>query len=247
MRAVTRLRGMLSQVVWTDLALAWFECPACHGKRPALRLRSDEIGIRCLVCRASAVSLSLIAALREQVPDLSRRHVFEMSARGPLYHYLRRHAGKLHCSEYFPGVAPGTLVNGVECQDAQALNLASGQFDLCTSTEVFEHVADDHRAFQEMHRVLAPGGLLLFSVPIDPKAATLERARLLPDGTVQHLLPPEYHLDPHAGHQGILAFRTYGGDITQRLLDAGFSAAAIIRPDWKIPWDHARPVVLARR
>ncbi len=38
-------------------------------------------------------------------------------------------------------------------------------FDLVVACEVFEHIEDDDAAFQSVHRLLAPGGHLLFSVP----------------------------------------------------------------------------------
>lgn len=41
----------------------------------------------------------------------------------------------------------------------------SNAFDLIVACEVFEHIEDDDAAFQAVHRLLAPGGYLLFSVP----------------------------------------------------------------------------------
>jgi SAM-dependent methyltransferase len=39
-------------------------------------------------------------------------------------------------------------------------------FDAVFALEVFEHVADDERAFAEVARILSPGGLLVMSVPL---------------------------------------------------------------------------------
>jgi SAM-dependent methyltransferase len=41
----------------------------------------------------------------------------------------------------------------------------SSAFDLVVACEVFEHIEDDDAAFRAVHRLLAPGGHLLFSVP----------------------------------------------------------------------------------
>ncbi|MEK7117368.1 MAG: class I SAM-dependent methyltransferase [Patescibacteria group bacterium] len=38
-------------------------------------------------------------------------------------------------------------------------------FDIVTAWEVFEHFENPHNAIREIHRVLKPSGLLLFSVP----------------------------------------------------------------------------------
>lgn len=89
---------------------------------------------------------------------------------------------------------------------------------------MFEHVPDDHRAFAEIHRVLRPGGALVFTVPLMDAGATLERARI-ERGVVVHLVEPEYHGDRLRGPGAVLAFRTYGPDIVGRLGAAGFEAA----------------------
>lgn len=49
-----------------------------------------------------------------------------------------------------------------------ALSFADATFDLVTAFDVIEHVEDDRQVFAELTRVLKPGGLLLFSVPLHP-------------------------------------------------------------------------------
>jgi len=55
----------------------------------------------------------------------------------------------------------------VEKRVADIINLpfTNESFDVVTCFDVFEHVPDDVRAFHEVHRVLKPGGLLVFTVP----------------------------------------------------------------------------------
>jgi SAM-dependent methyltransferase len=48
---------------------------------------------------------------------------------------------------------------------AEHLPYRSNYFDTILSSDVLEHVADDHRATQEMVRVLKPGGRLIVFVP----------------------------------------------------------------------------------
>jgi SAM-dependent methyltransferase len=151
-------------------------------------------------------------------------HVYEMSAGGAFYRYLRRAFPHLTVSELFDDVPPGAFRGGVQCQDVQALTYADASFDVVTSTEVLEHVPDDCRAFAELHRVLRPGGVLVFTVPLMEAPATLERARL-EHGAVVHLCRPEYHGDRLRGRRAVLAFRTYGLDILDRLRAAGFAAS----------------------
>jgi SAM-dependent methyltransferase len=47
-----------------------------------------------------------------------------------------------------------------------ALPFADSAFDLVLACDVLEHVADDRPAFRELLRVLRPGGILIFSVPL---------------------------------------------------------------------------------
>jgi SAM-dependent methyltransferase len=150
-------------------------------------------------------------------------HVYELSSRGALCRHLRRTFASVTVSELFDGVEAGQFRDGVQCQDVQRLTYGTASFDVVTSTEVFEHVPDDRRAFAEVHRVLRPGGFLVFTVPLMDAPATLERARL-EDGGVVHLVEPEYHGDRLRGRGRVLAFRTYGMDILDRLRAAGFEA-----------------------
>jgi SAM-dependent methyltransferase len=134
---------------------------------------------------------------------------------------------------------------GIRCEDVQDLSYADESFDLVTHTEVLEHVPDDARAFAELHRVLRPGGTLLFTVPLYGGYPTIERARLR-EGEVEHLMEPAYHIDPLRG-AGILAFRDYGLDIVERLRAAGFIEASIVAPRRAIPWLGEFPVILAKK
>ncbi len=219
-------------------------CPLCCRHRLFVRLRKDEIAARCVGCRASPITLSIIAALRHWVPRLQHCHVYELSARGRLFDYLELYAAKLTGSEFFDGIAPGQWQDGVQCQDVQALTYADASFDVCTSTEVLEHVPNDALAMRELFRVLRPGGTLLFTVPLSLGEPTVERAERTDDGEIRHWLPPEYHIDPIRAHGRVLAFRNYGHDIVDRLLEAGFAEAAI-HPPPELPWQYQRPVVVA--
>jgi SAM-dependent methyltransferase len=179
-------------------------------------------GHRCLRClstfRHRAVGVVIAGlALRGDAA------VYELSSRGALYRHLRRTFARVTVSELFDGVPPGGFRGAVQCQDVQQLTYADASFDLVTSTEVFEHVPDDRRAFAEVHRVLRPGGHVVFTVPLMDVQPTLERARL-EHGAIVHLVEPEYHGDRLRGRGGVLAFRTYGPDILDRLRAVGFEA-----------------------
>ena len=189
--------------------------------------------------------LSIGLAVAQTLPDLSERDVCELSAAGPYVAHLRRRARSAAFSEYHPEVAPGTTWQGVRCEDVQALTWPDAGFDLVTHTEVFEHVRDDARGIAALRRVLRPGGRMLFTVPLSDAEHTVERARLV-GGKIEHLLPPEYHVDPFKGDAPVLVFRDYGRDIVQRLQQAGFGEVRILRPAFALDWAPLRHVVSAR-
>ena len=73
----------------------------------------------------------------------------------------------------------------------------------------------------------------------------MERARRR-DGSIEHLLRPEYHADPHRGGAPVLVFRDYGHDLPERLLSNGFAEAGLIEPSGDLPWNSGRPVLFGR-
>ncbi len=239
------IRTAAALLNWRRVSLKAGHCPLC-GRTGFIKLNDNEQAIRCLRCGASVVTHSLVSVLKRTITDLDRRHVYELSAGGPLVRWLLSHAGRVTLSEYLDDVPPGQHRGGIQCQDVQQLTYAENLFDVCTSTEVFEHVADDLRGFRELCRVLKPGGFLLLTVPLSQAAKTVERARLV-DGRVEHLLPPEYHGDRLRGAKQVLCFRNYGLDILDRVGAAGFAERHLIQGDDASGWGFTRPVLVARK
>jgi len=228
---------------WNQLRIRAGRCPLC-GRTVFVKLRNDEMAIRCVQCRASSVTISFVSVLKCLVPNLKSVYVYELSSRGPLVGFLSREAGRLTLSEYFDDVPAGHFKGSAQCQDVQNLTFQNNTFDVCTSIEVFEHVADDARGFREVHRVLKPGGLFLFTVPDLEKHETVERA-IAVNGQIRHVLPPEYHGDRLRGHHGVLCYRNYGMDILERLALAGFTKTEVIQGDDPSGWGFTRKVLVA--
>lgn len=226
------------------LRLAPFRCPGC-GRSLLLTLGDDEMQVRCLRCRGTPVHLSLVAAIATHAPGLAGRRGYELSTTGAALAWLRRQCRTVSTSEYLDGVEPGGLRDGVRCEDVQHLSFADGSFDLCSSTEVFEHVPDDHAGFRELHRVLAPGGWLALTVPMHDRDDTVERARGS-GASLRHLLPAAYHGDRLNGPDSVLVYRDYGRDIVDRVRMAGFDEAFLWTPP-RAFGGHRRTVLLATR
>lgn len=243
MPSLKRLRAGLAMLRPGEFALAAARCPFC-GPSLFVRLHRDDGGVRCARCAAGTIHVAIGLALRDEVRDLSVGDACEFSARGPLVEHLRRHARSVAVSEYFDDVAPGELRSGVRCEDMQRLTYDDASFDVVTHTEVLEHVPDDRRALAELHRILRPGGVMAFTVPLHGGAHTVERARLRGDA-VEHLLEPVYHTDPQRSDTGILAFRDYGQDILERLREAGFRDVRLHAPPSRTSWLRVRDVIIA--
>ena len=189
--------------------------------------------------------LSLIDALAACVGKLGSVQAYELSTRGALLNYLRRHCRSVATSEYLDGVVPGETRGGIRCEDVQRLSFADASFDLCTSTEVFEHVPDDRAGLRELHRVLKPRGHLLFTVPLTGNQVTLERARL-DDGRIVHMQPPTFHGDRLGGPGSVLVYRDYGQDILERVRECGFDHVRLWTPQHAF-MGHTRGVIVARK
>src|SRR5262249_11419836 len=142
-----------------------------------------------------------------------------------LYRWLKARYRNLEGSEYLGDtVALGAKHNGVRNEDLTALTFENDTFDLILSFDVLEHVSDADAALRECLRCLKSGGSLLFSAPFRLESReNIVRARVRPDGTVEHLEPPEYHCNPVDPQGGALGYRYFGWQVLEQMRDAGFS------------------------
>jgi SAM-dependent methyltransferase len=228
-----------------NLRLRIGKCPLC-GWTAFTKWRANVMATRCISCRATPIAMGMGVVLAEMVPGFREKRVYELSSMGPFFRFLAREVRNLTYSEYFDDVPSGTFVGGIQCQDVQQLSFGDGSFDVCTNTEVFEHVPDDLRGFREIRRALAPGGVLLFTVPLHDTERTVERARM-ESGVLIHLLPPEYHEDNIRGRHKVLVYRDYGRDIVERLRAAGFHESGIVPVRDPSGMGHTPHVVVARK
>jgi SAM-dependent methyltransferase len=148
----------------------------------------------------------------------------------PLANLLKGRYPKAIFSEFLQdGTSAGeTNAQGLRHENLCALSFPDDSMDFVLSFDVLEHIPDYQAAFREMARVLRPGGKLLASFPFDAASETHHRRAVLEaDGTIRHLLPPEYHGDPLSS-QGCLCFQVFGWEIMADLRAAGFSQASAL-------------------
>lgn len=147
----------------------------------------------------------------------------------PLFRAVSARFGRAVGSEFLRDGTPPGAVNaaGIRHEDLTALTFPDRSFGCIGSFEVLEHIPDHRPALRHLFRCLAPGGTLLLTVPFAlDRAEHIERARLRPDGSVEHLLPAEYHGDPLDG-AGVLCFRHFGWNLLPELEAVGFRDAAL--------------------
>jgi ubiquinone/menaquinone biosynthesis C-methylase UbiE len=130
----------------------WGSAPEFVGPRHELRekllldlFRSGSPGPRVLNAGAGTGSFSL--RLAENGFDVT-----SVDASSAAVEVLRRRV-------------PGEIAQA----DVTTLPFADAAFDAAVLGEVLEHVEDDRGALEEVARVLRPGGVLVVSVPADPK------------------------------------------------------------------------------
>jgi SAM-dependent methyltransferase len=203
-------------------------CPACDSSW-FLSLQRTGFMTRCARCRATLLNLGTVAVVRRHFGgDYRGKHAYELSSYGATFSFLQRAFSEFTFSEYMPGRPFGEVFDGVRNEDVQHLTFAGNSFDVVTSNQVLEHVPDDLLAFRECHRVLKPGGALIFTVPLYDTPSSVQLARLDANGAIEWLGAPEYHDSRLGGPGSAPAFwRHSQRDIAERVRTAGFSRVTL--------------------
>lgn len=214
-------------------------CACCSGES-AFAISNGSDGVpswrETLACRTCGLINRLRASLhlyRVFAPSLPAGRVYLTEQTTSLYHWLAARVPDLIGSEF---VAAG-LVSGTEVEragarlrheDVTALSMPDASLSAVLTFDVLEHVPNYAAAIAEFSRVLAPGGLLLLTAPFYFQLQdTSIRARVLADGSIEHLLPPDYHGDP-LSENGVLCYQYFGWDLLDLIRASGFAHVELI-------------------
>lgn len=136
-------------------------CPVCKKRTVFL---SFDIWLResykCVICRSKPRQRAIIKVLSDMVPDWRNKKIYESS---PDWGKGRRFALK-NCHNYiysyfYEDKALGeSLSDSCTNQNLEKLTYADESFDLVITQDVFEHINNPFKAFEEISRVLKPGG-----------------------------------------------------------------------------------------
>ena len=198
------------------------ETLACGNCRATLRYRGQAEAI----CREIGAGRFATLADLAASGGLSGLAIYEPGITGPLRPFLRQ-AGRYEQSIYDPEQPSGTRrADGLVYQDLMATGFPDASFDLVVTSDIFEHVRRPFPAFAEIRRILKPGGLHVWTVPIGMPPAGETQARVDTSGPEDRMiLPPVYH---GSGTDGLsLVYTDFGRDIGRLLAEIGLPTRAV--------------------
>lgn len=137
--------------------------------------------------------------------------ILNTCASGAIHEYLKS-CKNYTFSEYYDSVNSGEIENGVLCEDLTSTSFKNNEFDLIITEDIIEHISDPKKAFNEIRRILKPGGYHISTIPVFFDKYKSEKRAIIEDGKLIHVLKPEYHGDPNRS-DGILVFTDFGLDL----------------------------------
>lgn len=168
---------------------------------------------KCMKCGTIPRHRALVNALNKFTPEWMTSLVHEGSPHGEFSKFLKRSCKDYSSSHFYSDISRGGYKGDISSQDLSSMTFPDASFDIFLTSDVFEHIYHAERAFGEIARVLKPGGAHIFTIPWYPQLPkTAQRVRLLPDGSEEYVLPPDYHGNPIGDNRSIVTF-DYGSDI----------------------------------
>lgn len=152
----------------------------------------EREGHACTTCHMSKRVRMLLWSLRRLFPASGGFRVLHFNQINHLSPALRAF-GDVTETSYQPGMERGARAGEFVNEDICQLTFPSNHFDLAIHSETLEHVFDFNKALGEVERVLKPGGVQVYTVPLLHARPTRPRMQQTADGQVLNLLSPSYH------------------------------------------------------
>ena len=187
----------------------------CGGCEASLRYREQA---RLILRHFSRENSEHLAELAHE-SEFQNLRIYEPGLIGPFRKLFHKLPG--YCNSYFwEDVPPGEFREDVQCQDLMALTYEDNSFGLVLSSDIFEHVRKPFAGFQEVNRVLKPGGFHIFSIPSDHPMPSETVYRVDTSGPEDvFVLPRHYHSAPKGGKS--LVYTDFGEDMTRIMVADG--------------------------
>jgi SAM-dependent methyltransferase len=167
---------------------------------------------------AQAISLHYGSmSLSDAVNGPMKNGIFaEINSCGFLHQFFQN-LPVLEYSEY------GSTDVTIPSENLEALTYESDMFDAVFTSDTFEHLPDVDAGHKEVWRVLKPGGIHFFTVPVLwRRSKTLKRTVKNSDGSIENNSPPSYHGE---GQPDYLVCSEFGQDIIDTVEANGFTVS----------------------
>lgn len=193
-------------------------CPACeHHTHFVAQTRAFRGSLKCTKCRSVPRERALADALIRLRPNWRKLTIHESSpAPRGISQHLAAKCADYTATNFYPDVELGTMHEGYRCENMEAMTFADNSIDIHVHLDVLEHVNHPDRCLHEMLRTLKPGGLAIFTTPVEADLAETKRVALYTADGIEHYAKPEYHGNPALDGGSLVTFK-YGQDLKTRL------------------------------
>ena len=187
-------------------------CPVC-GKKTAFLMLDDWLRdyYRCVYCLSIPRQRALKIVLDQVCSDWKNKSIHESSPNGPLSKRISEQCRGYIGSQYYTDIPCGTYNGSFVSQNLEQQSFPDQQFDIVITQDVLEHVIHPAKAFSEIERTLKPGGIHIFTIPINFLKKTEIRVVDIGD-RLEYLKEPIYHKNP-VDSNGALVITDWGNDI----------------------------------
>lgn len=190
-------------------------CPVCTMQTT---FKSTDEWLRdhyyCELCHSIPRERALHLALTKCFPGWEKRQIYESS---PSNTRIADKVENYSPSQYYPNKQLGVQHEGFRNENLEKLTFPDKSTDVFITLDVLEHVFNPQKVIEEMYRVIRPGGVVAYTVPVYKDLAyTRQRAALKSDGTIEYLLEPVYHGNPVGDGRSLVTW-DYGQDYLKLL------------------------------
>lgn len=209
-------------VSFSDVRPSIRETYQCEECRASLR---ERVTADAIVAVYGNAQQSSIRTLIKDSLKFNSSQIYEVGVSGAYRRYFSKHDDYTN-SFYWKDVKKGEEKDGIRCEDLMDLTFDDNSFDLIITSDILEHVRHPWIAFDEIKRVLKPGGYHIFSIPslVAMPSHTIRRVETSGIND-KNLMEPRYHGDGRGGKS--LVYTDFGADLFADLEKRGFSTYSI--------------------